>query len=178
MQLLQLPEGQGIVVLNITIFQPPPGGNQHPFTLVVNAEANTAGMVLVTHQIMHMQFKTVSGAPHSDYNAVNGEILQFNVGDTYQTHTIIINDDIDCEDDSNENFFSVIALNDGVQPINVNNPRATITIDDSDEVECSKYILLNSKSKQFSDVYFQLWLKSVMSSQSEPALFLAATEQV
>ena len=106
---------------------------------------------------------------------MSGEIVQFNVGDTYQTHTIIINDDIDCEDDSNENFFSVIALNDGVQPINVNNPRATITID---EVECSKYILLNSKSKQFSDVYFQLWLKSVMSSQSEPVLFLAATEQV
>ena len=80
---------------------------------------------------------------HSDYNAVSGEIVQFNV------HTIIINDDIDCED---ENFFSVIALNDGVQLINVINPRATITIDDSDEVECSKYILLNSKSKQFSDV--------------------------
>ena len=75
---------------------------------------------------------------------MNGEILQFNVGDTYQTHTIIINDDIDCEDDSNENFFSVIALNDGVQPINPR-PRATITIDDSEEVKCSKYILLNSK---------------------------------
>ena len=127
---------------------------------------------------MHMQCKTVSGAPDNDYQAVSGEIVQFNVGDTHQTHTIIINDDIDCEDDSNENFFSVIALNDGVQPINVNNPQATITIDDSEEVECSKYILLNSKSKQLSDVYFQLWLKSVMSSQSEPALFLAATEQV
>ena len=55
MQLLKLPEGQGIVVLNITIFLSPPGGNQRPFTLVVNAEANTAGMVLVTHQFMHMQ---------------------------------------------------------------------------------------------------------------------------
>ena len=63
------------MVLNITIFQPPPGGNQCPFTLVVNTEANTAGMVLVTHQIMHMQCKTVSGAPDSDYNSVSGYIL-------------------------------------------------------------------------------------------------------
>ena len=135
-----------MVVLNVTIFEPPPGGSQRPFTLVVNTEDVTAGMVLVTHQIMHMQCKTVSGAPDNDYKAVTGEIVQFNVGDTYQTHTIIINDDIDCEDDS---FFSVIALNDGVQPINVINPRATITIDDSDEVECSKYILLNSKESLY-----------------------------
>ena len=101
---------------------------------------------------MHMQCKTVSGAPHSDYNSVSGEIVQFNVGDTYQTHTIIINDDIDCEDDSNENFFSVIALNDGVQPINVINPRATVTIDDSEEVECSKYILLNTNLYTIFDI--------------------------
>ena len=73
--------------------------------LVVNAEDNTAGMVLVTHQIMHMQCKTVSGAPHSDYNSVSSEIVEFNVGDTHQTHTIIINDDIDCEDNSNEIFL-------------------------------------------------------------------------
>ena len=85
---------------------------------------------------MHMQCKTVSGQIHSDYNAVSGEIVQFNVGDTYQTHTIIINDDMDCEDDPNENLFSNIALNDGVQPINVINPRATVTIDDS--AECGK----------------------------------------
>ena len=69
---------------------------------------------------------------------MSGEIVQFNVGDTYT-----INDDIDFEDHSNENFFSVIALNDGVQPIN------TITIDDSEEVECSKYILLNSKESLY-----------------------------
>ena len=83
-----------------------------------------------------MQCKTVSGQIHSDYTAVSGEIVQFNVGDTYQTHTIIINDDMDCEDDPNENLFSNIALNDGVQPINVINPRATVTIDDS--AECGK----------------------------------------
>ena len=97
---------------------------------------------------------------------MSGEIVQFNVGDTYQTHTIIINDDIDCEDNSNEDFFCNIALKHGLQPINVINPRATITIDDSEEVECSKCENLYT----FSDVYFQLWLKSVKSLQSTPVL--------
>ena len=36
----------------------------------------------------------------------------------------------------------------------------------SEEVECSKCENLYT----FSDVYFQLWLKSVMSSQSTPLL--------
>ena len=70
--------------------------------------------------------------------AVNGQIVQFNVGDTFQTHTIIINNDMDCEDMPNEEFFSNIALNSGVQPINVINPQATVTIDDSGEAECSE----------------------------------------
>ena len=64
--------------------------------------------------------------------------MQFNVGDTFQTHTIMINDDMDCEDMPNEEFFSNIALNSGVQPINVINPQATVTIDDSGEDECSE----------------------------------------
>ena len=37
-------EGQGMVVLNVTIFQPPSGGSQGPFTLVINTEDDTAGM--------------------------------------------------------------------------------------------------------------------------------------
>ena len=70
--------------------------------------------------------------------AVNGEIVQFNVGDTFQTHRIIINNDMNCEDMPNEEFFSNIALNSGIQPINVINPQATVTIDDSGEAECSE----------------------------------------
>ena len=81
---------------------------------------------------------TVAGAPDNDYQAVSGDIVQFNVGDTYQTHTIIINDDDECENNPNV-FFSNLALNDGVQPINVINPRATVIIDDSEESECSEY---------------------------------------
>ena len=69
---------------------------------------------------------------------MSGEILQFNVGDTFQTHTIIINNDMDCEDSPNEEFFSNIALDSRVQPINLINPQATVTTDDSGEAECSE----------------------------------------
>ena len=64
--------------------------------------------------------------------------MQFNVGDTFQTHTIIINNDMDCEGTPNEEFLSNIALDSGVQPINLINPQATVTIDDSGEAECSE----------------------------------------
>ena len=63
--------------------------------------------------------------------------MQFNVGDIFQTHTITINNDMDCEDRPNEEFFSNIAIDSGVQPINVMNTNATVIIDDSGEAECS-----------------------------------------
>ena len=72
-----------------------------------------------------------------DYDAVNGEIVQFAVGDTFQTHTLIINDDDECENDPNE-FFSNISLDTGVEPIFVVQPQATVTIDDAAEPECRK----------------------------------------
>ena len=67
-----------------------------------------------------------------------GEIIQFNVGDVTRTHTIIINDDDECEKDPNENFFSNVALNSGIPDITVTVPRATGTINDTSEPECGK----------------------------------------
>ena len=64
--------------------------------------------------------------------------MQFNVGDTYQTHKILIIDDTNCEGILDEEFFSIIFLNSGVQPIHVINPQATVTIGISGEVECSE----------------------------------------
>ena len=64
--------------------------------------------------------------------------MHFNVGDIFQTHTIIINNDMDCEAMPNKEFFSNIALDSGVQPINLINPQVTVTIDDSGEAECSE----------------------------------------
>ena len=64
--------------------------------------------------------------------------MQFNIGDTFQTHTIIINNDMECENMPNEEFFSNITFNSGVQSITVINPQAIVTIDDSGEAECSE----------------------------------------
>ena len=73
-----------------------------------------------------------------DYEAVTSSVIQFNVGDIRVTHTIRINQDHICETDPKEAFFSDIAFNTGMQPINVIRETATITIDDSAEPECSK----------------------------------------
>ena len=67
--------------------------------------------------------------------SVNGEIIQFNTGDTTKTHTIFIEQDQICE---TEYFSSNIVLVSGVQPIQVIRPQATITIVDTSEPECGK----------------------------------------
>ena len=82
-----------------------------------------------------MKHTVVVGAPDMDYDAVNGEIVQFAMGDTFHNHTIIINHDDVCE---NEFFFSNISLYTGVEPIFVVQPQATVTIDDAAEPECRK----------------------------------------
>ena len=64
-----------------------------------------------------------------------GEIVQFNTGDVTKNHTIIINDDSECEKDPNENFFS---LDSGIPDITVTVPRAMVTINDTAQPECGK----------------------------------------
>ena len=82
-------------------------------------------------------FFTCTVAP-GDYGAVTNEIITFTEGQMRATHTIIINQDDDCENDPNENFFSNISLNSGQQPISVIQPRAEVIIDDTNEPECRK----------------------------------------
>ena len=77
---------------------------------------------------------------HGDYVGLNGQIIQFNTGDTSHTHTIIITQDYFCEIDPNEYFFSNIVLVSGVQPIQVALPQANVTIDASLGPECGKII--------------------------------------
>jgi hypothetical protein len=105
------------VTLTVRVFNHP-GGAPQAFTLVVNTEDDTA---------------TVADG---DYVPVAGEIIQFIAGDVTQTHTIILNDDNECEENPNENFFSNIALDSGIPDITVTVPQATVTIDDSGEVGC------------------------------------------
>ena len=58
-----------------------------------------------------------------------------------QIHTILLNDDIVCENSPNEIFFSTIALDSGIPSITVTVPRATVIIDDTVEEECGMYYL-------------------------------------
>ena len=83
-------------------------------------------------------YVTLLAVADSDYVPVAGEIIQFNAGDVTQTHTIAINDDDDCEENPNGNFFSNIALDRGFPDVTVTVHQATVTIDDSGEIECGK----------------------------------------
>ena len=124
--------------LRIEIFDPPTGGAPRPFTLVINTQDKTASTFFWKKKHLLMKHTAVAGAPEMDYDAVNGEIVQFAMGDTFQTHTIIITDDDVCENEPNELLFSNIALDTGVEPIFVIQPQATVTIDDAAEPECRK----------------------------------------
>ena len=64
---------------------------------------------------------------------LNRQIIQFNTGDITHTHTITITQDRFCEI---EYFFSNIVLVSGVQPIQVIQSRANVTIDDLLKPEC------------------------------------------
>ena len=86
----------------------------------------------------NLEHNSGAASPDRDYVAVSDELVRFNVGDTYKTHTIFINDDTIC-DNTSRNIFSNIALSSGNQLIRVINPQATIIIDDSNEIDCSEF---------------------------------------
>lgn len=137
-------EGLGLVVLTIEIFNPPSGGTPLPFSLTINTEDGTAGNFSIADRLhiltrFFVLFLSVAGAPDRDYNAVNGDTILFNIGDTVQMHTIVISDDLLCENMPDEFFFSNIALTDANLPVTVVEPRATVFINDSGEAECGKY---------------------------------------
>ena len=79
----------------------------------------------------------------TDFDATSQTILSFSIGDTSHTVRITITNDEMCEN-PNESFFVDIALASGVQPITISSSRAQVIINDGDETECSKTILINS----------------------------------
>ena len=76
-----------------------------------------------------------AAANDGDYMAVSGEIVQFDEGDVTQTHTIVINNDFECDNNTNKSFFSLITLEGGIPVINVTVSQTTVFID---EAECGK----------------------------------------
>ena len=97
-------------------------------------------MVLSNNPVRNVLTLSLSLHPVSpdDYGGVIGQIIQFNTGDTNQTHTIIIRQDDICEDNPNEFFLSNIVLDSGAPPIEVIHPQARVIIDETFEPECSK----------------------------------------
>ena len=89
---------------------------------------------------------------------MNGGVVQFNEGETQKTHTILINDNIVCGE---QTFFSNIALNAGLQPIHIVKPQATITINDSNEEDCSEFCTKACPQYHY-ELFFRLhfsWLR-------------------
>ena len=62
-------------------------------------------------------------------------------GDTTQTHTILIEDDDECENYPTGWFLSSLAVVSGVPDISVSMAQANITIDNNEEFECGKCLL-------------------------------------
>ena len=83
-------------------------------------------------------------------------------------HTILINDDDNCEKNPNKNFFSNITLNSGIPDILVTIPRAHVTTDDTAEPECGK---LNSPYK-ILPVYTHQQKELHLSSQPQCSIVL------
>ena len=88
-------------------------------------------------ELIHTSSLTHLVSP-GDYNNVVNEPLVFNMGDERVTYTTTINQDDECEDNPYEDFLFNIALESGMQPINVIQPRTQVIISDAMEPECSK----------------------------------------
>ena len=132
-------ESAGSVELTIRVFSHP-GGAPRPFSLLVNTEDGTSStsetmIMIITYTTLSLSHTAII---ENNYVPASGQVIQFNAGDIAQMHTILINDDDNCEKDPNKNFFSNITLNSGIPGILVTVPRATVTIDETAEPECGK----------------------------------------
>ena len=70
---------------------------------------------------------------------IDDQPIQFNAGDVMQTHIILIIQDTECEKHLNKSFYSKISLDSSIPLISITSPQATVTIDESEEVECSEF---------------------------------------
>ena len=121
-------EGEGMVKLNIFVLSHPVTGTPRPFTLSVTTQDGTAGIYVNQLERHFNMCQSITAVSPDDYGGVIGQSIQFNIGDTNQTHTIIITQDRICE---KEYFLSNILLVSGVQPIEVNPHQARVFINDT-----------------------------------------------
>ena len=127
-------ETDGFVDLIIRVFSNP-GGSPRPFSLSINTEEGNASMSAGQSLCPTLSFKTMG----VDYVPIDDKPIQFNIGDVTQTHRILIVQDTECEKHLNKSFSSKIYLDSGIPLISITSPEATVTIDESEEVECSEF---------------------------------------
>ena len=89
--------------------------------------------------LYYLLYSEHTGVVDGDYEGVTNQIIMFEAGDVTQTHRIQISDDVECEGDPNEFIFSNIALYSGIPDILVTVTRATVTIDDYLQGDCSEF---------------------------------------
>ena len=77
-----------------------------------------------------------------DYEPVTSEVLDFVAGQTVACHNVNITDDNNCENDPNESFFFNLVLGGGERPIDIDPAQIQVIIDDTNEPECSEFLLL------------------------------------
>ena len=103
-----------------------------------------------------------------DYTAVVGLVLDFQAGAGRVCHTVAINQDEMCEEPA-EDFLSDLAYESGTLPITVIRTPATIIINDSAELECSKYNSLSPSLFLYTSfLSVQMRSQLATSSQSTP----------
>ena len=66
--------------------------------------------------------------------------LVFNTGDMNQNHTITILDDLECERNPKERFFSDLVYVSGTMPIDIDTNRTMVEINDVNEAECGELL--------------------------------------
>ena len=88
-----------------------------------------------------MFFSTV--VKSEDYQGLNNEIMEFNIGDVRMTHSVLINQNLMCDEDLE--FFQVqLSLYSGTLPtITISPSTAHVFISDPLEVDCSKDDIFN-----------------------------------
>ena len=75
-----------------------------------------------------------------DYVNTSGSVV-FKRGDAIKTHTIVIQDDDECELTQPEGFVSAITTVGSIFNIRIAVSHALIVLDDSEEFECGKCLL-------------------------------------
>ena len=126
-----------MVELNIFVFSHPNTGAPRPFNLSVSTE-DDGGTVDVTFIKLTQVLSSFSIGFPTNHILVSAQLIQFDMGDTNQSHIIIIKEDLICETSLNDFFLSNITLVSGTPPIEVIYPQATVFIDDSLEPECGE----------------------------------------